>query len=185
MRILVKKILEILIVLYVLLCIVTSFSYNKIISIIGNNEIIYTSSQGIKYMVFLDKETVNFVEIEDLYIDIFGLSKIPLVAEKIIYNLEEPQNSTRIYKRKKYFLYDENNMLSNGIVLKGYKLSSPYGIIESTNVYFGVSKDELENELGVIQMEKHYSEVLNEDYYIFMFESEESIKIDELYNSSF
>lgn len=86
---------------------------------------------------------------------------------------------------KTYFLYDENNLLPNGIVLRGKKLSSPYGIIESTNVYFGVSKDKLENELSIVQIEKYYSETLNEDYYIFMFESEKQIEIDELCNLSF
>lgn len=183
----IKKAFTILVFIYILLCVIIHFSYNNILRIIGNNEIVYSSFEGEKYIVFLEEETVNFARIQNVNIDLLGLSKIPIVEDRIIYTLEDPEQSKRMSKfdGKKYFLYDENNLLSNGMVIEGYQLRNFHGEIESTYVYFGVSKEKPEIKEGLIDIKKYYSDALNENYYLFMYEREDEIKFDELCNFSF
>lgn len=182
----VKKAFAILIFIYILLCIIIHFSYNNILRIIGNNEIVYSSFEGENYIVFLEEGTVNFARIQNVNVDLLGLSTIPIVEDRIIYTLEDPEQSKRMVKfdGKKYFLYDENNLLSKGVVIEGYQLRNSYGEIESTYVYFGVSKEKPKVKEGLIDIKKYYSDVLSENYYLFMYESEDEIKFDELCNLS-
>ncbi|SKC68717.1 hypothetical protein [Maledivibacter halophilus] len=176
----VKKIVKYLVTLYVILSIIISLSYNLIIDrVIGNNSIIFKSFEGNNYMVYLEKETVNFVEIKDANIGLFGFSRVPFISTKLVYDLREPQKSTYKFDGTKYTLKDD--LLSSGIVVKGWKLTSPYGIIESKGIYFGVSNCELD----IDQAEKYSLEEIGEGCYVFMFEDEEDIKIDKLYNIGF
>ncbi len=183
----VKKAFTIFIFIYILLCIIVHFSYNNILRIIGNNEIVYSSFEGETYIVFLEEGTVSFAKIQNVNIDLLGLSKIPIVEDRIIYTLEEPEQSKRMFKfdGKKYFLNDENNLLSEGMAIEGYQLRNSYGAIESTYVYFGVSKEKYESKEGLIDIKEYYSDALNEKYYLFMYESEDEIKFDKLCNLSF
>ncbi len=179
----IKKAFTILICIYLLLCVITPFTYETMIRIIGKDEIVYRSFDGKNFMVYLEEGTVNFVTIENVTIDYLRLATIPIVADKISYNLEDPEQSRRSFKfdGKKYFLYDENNLLPKGMVIKCIQLTDYYGAPESSLVYFGVSKEKPEVKEGLIDIKKYDS--LNESYYLFMFESEEEIKFDELCNA--
>lgn len=183
----VKKTFTILIFIYILLCIIVHFSYNNILRIIGNDQIVYSSFEGENYIVFLEDGAVNFARIQNVDIDILGLSTIPIIDNRFIYDLKNPQKSKRLFKfdGKKYLLDDGNNLLSEGMVIEGYQLRNSYGAIESTYVYFGISKEKHESKEGLIDIKEYYSDALNEDYYLFLYESEDEIKFDEFCNVSF
>lgn len=180
MKLFLKKFTIIIILLYLIFCIVCNLFYGSIISMIGNNQIIFSSLTD-NYMVFLgDDDTVNFVKLEDIFIAPFGLSKIPIVSKEIIYDLEEPNKSVIKYSNsKEYLLDDEFGLLSEGIVIKTIQLKNEYGAPFYYPVYYGVCINE--KEIG--EIEKYYIDD-NRHIYVFMCEDYND-NMRKMYNKSF
>ena len=106
------------------------------------------------------------------------------LKKKISYDLNEPQDSLKQYEfnDKCYNIYDEDNNIQNGMVVKGERLINKYGAVIRAYIYFGVSKQEYEFKEGEISTKEYYLDSLNEKFYLFQYESETDIEFKGLSN---
>lgn len=131
-----KTIFRVILMLYIIVCVGCSIFYKQIITWIGHNNIIYSSFQGKKYIVYLHDESVYFGKIKNYRLDFLGLSYVPIIVDKIQYGLTEPHKTSRSRENKKHLLADKDDLLANGLSVQGFISKNVYGSIETSYIYF-------------------------------------------------
>ncbi|WP_139380411.1 hypothetical protein [Maledivibacter halophilus] len=128
---------------------------------------------------------MNFIKVKDISFDILNLSKLPTIDERIVFDLITPKESFKIYNRKKFNLHNLEKSTENGILIRCDDDKNTYGFIETSYIYLGVSKNNVENIINLSESTNFQSELLYDKYYVFMFENEKHLEIEQLANFKF
>lgn len=177
----IRKIIVIIITVYMLIIVMTNIYYEKLlVNIIGSDEIIFSafrnedySKGSTRYIVYLDGSFVNFSTVKGKAIAPLNMAHIPYVERKYTIG---PNNMTSVEGFVDHYdYYNDDENIQNGVVFKGYQLYSRHGRIQSRRIHLGITDRMIKD----YPMETYSIDSVAEGKYIFMIMSEEEITFDD------